>query len=353
MKQLLILLLLPLVALVWFLSAGVFAQEDHDHDHESAIQMELSDHDDAGADENHEGHDHEELTADEGHEGHDHEEEEEFLIELSPEAITLAGITIARIARGKIGRSIELSGEIGLNEDRLVHVAPRFAGIALEVYYRVGDYVHKGDVLAIIDSNESMSPYEIRAAMSGRIIKRHIAPGEFVSEQTSIYVIADLSQVWALLAVYPQHMSLVEPGQRVSISTIGSDAVAEGVVDYVTPVLDVQTRSVVARVILANSGNTWRPGTFIRAEIMQTGLEEGLVAREAAVQILDENQVVFIPDGPGRFRPVEVVTGDSDGRFIRILSGLEEDTEYVAAGAFELKAQLVTSNLGGHAGHGH
>jgi cobalt-zinc-cadmium efflux system membrane fusion protein len=80
---------------------------------------------------------------------------------------------------------------------------------------------------------------------------------------------------------------------------------------------------------------------------------EGLVVEKAAVQVLGDEQVVFVADGPGRFKPVEVVTGDSNSRYIRVLSGLDLGTEYVAAGAFELKAKIVTSSLGGHAGHGH
>ena len=50
---------------------------------------------------------------------------------------------------------------------------------------------------------------------------------------------------------------------------------------------------------------------------------------------------------------VPVTIGGSDDRLTEILGGLEEGAEYVAAGAFELKAKIVTSALGGHAGHGH
>ena len=59
------------------------------------------------------------------------------------------------------------------------------------------------------------------------------------------------------------------------------------------------------------------------------------------------------PDGPNNYRAQPVVTGESDTFNIRILSGLTEGQEYIASGAFELKAKLVTSSLGDHAGHGH
>jgi len=63
--------------------------------------------------------------------------------------------------------------------------------------------------------------------------------------------------------------------------------------------------------------------------------------------------VIFVDDGPNRFKPVEVMTGDSDADYIHIVSGLCEGTNYVSTGAFELKAKIVTSNLDAHAGHGH
>jgi cobalt-zinc-cadmium efflux system membrane fusion protein len=77
------------------------------------------------------------------------------------------------------------------------------------------------------------------------------------------------------------------------------------------------------------------------------------VVEKDAVQVLDNEHVVFVSEGLGRFRPVEVEVGDSDSLFTIILSGLEEGTEYAVAGAFELKAKIVTSSLSGHAGHGH
>jgi cobalt-zinc-cadmium efflux system membrane fusion protein len=340
------------------------ADEDHKgHDDEGKTHDDHQGNDtdeghgehDADAEEGHEGHEVDEehgehdADAEEGHEGHD----DELVVEVSPDAMKMAGITLDRVTRGRIGRSIDLPGQVGFDEDHLVHVTPRFAGIAKEARYRVGAYVNEGDVVAIIESNESMTPYNIEASISGWIIKRHVVPGEFVSEETSIYLIADLSHVWVNLAVYPKDAGYIKPGLEAIITAIGSDNQTEGTIDYVTPVLDLDTRSITARVILANPDNSWRPGTFVQAQVLTDPGDEGLLIEKAAVQILNEEQVVFVPDGEGRFRPVDVETGDADSQSIRILSGLEEGAEYVAHGAFELKAKIVTSTLGGHAGHGH
>lgn len=325
---------------VFFLTAvpATLAQEGHDQDHEPVVHEE---HIDDGEPEDHDGHD--------GHEGHD----DEPIIELTPQAMNMAGITLAKVTHGRIGNTIDLPGEVGFDEDHLVHVAPRFAGIAKEARYRVGDYVNTGEVVAVIESNESLSSYNITAPISGWILKRHITPGEFVSEEYSIYLIADLSTVWVNLAVYPKDADRIKPGLSARIRAIGSETQTVGTIDYVTPVLDVDTRSITARVVLPNPDHTWRPGTFVHAQVMTDPDEEGLVVENGAVQTLGNEHVVFVAEGPGRFLPVPVVPGNSDARYTRILSGLEEGTAYAAAGAFELKAKIVTSALGGHAGHGH
>lgn len=300
-----------------------------------------------------------------GHEGHDHEatpaieesghsdEHSEIVVKLSPEARKLVGLTLARVASGRIVKTSELPGEVSFNDEGLVHIAPRFPGIALEARSRLGSYVKAGEVVAVIESNESMNSYSIKAPISGWIIERHITPGEYVSGESSIYVIADLSTVWVNLAVYPKDADLVRPGQEVLITAIGSKQQVVGTIDFVTPVLDVLTRSSTACVVLPNPDNIWRPGMFVHAQVVTDDGDHGLVVKKEAVQFINEISVVFVVESPDEFAAVEVVVGDSDEHYVRILEGLTEGTEYVATGAFELKAQVVTSSLGGHAGHGH
>lgn len=331
------------LAVLW--SAPTLSQDTHDHDHEQSTV----------ADEEYDHGSHDETVDEEG-QVYDHghaEHDEEILVDLTPEAISLAGIATSVVRRGTIVRTIELPGEVGFNEDRLVHIAPRFAGIALQVMKRVGDRVSPGEIVAVIESNESMNPYSIESPISGWVIQRHITPGEFVSEQSSIFVIADLSTVWVDLAVYPKDADRIRRGQTARLRAVGSDLETEGVIEYVTPIMDVHTRSLTARVVLPNQDNAWRPGFFVQATVQAESEAEGLLVEKTAVQHLDGQSVVFVPDGPGRYRPVEVTTGSGDRRHVRITAGLEDGSVYVSEGAFELKAKIVTGSLGGHAGHGH
>ena len=85
-----------------------------------------------------------------------------------------------------------------------------------------------------------------------------------------MYLLADLSTVWVNLAVYPKDAGRVKQGQKVTIEAVGSDNKIIGTISYVTPVMDVQTRKITARVVVPNGSNTWRPGTFVNANL-ETG----------------------------------------------------------------------------------
>lgn len=330
----------------------------HDHDHENKHDHEN------GNEHNHDqgDHDHEhkhDQDHDSDHEGeHDHEHsgehgEGEGELIVSPQFIKMAGITVAKVSRGKISKDIDLWGEIGFDEDRVVHISPRFSGIIKEVNYRVGEYVKAGSVVATIESNQSMTQYSLKAPISGRIIKKHAASGEHVSESESIYTLADLSVVWANLTVYPKDVSKVRIGQKVTVKAMDNGDSIQGVIQYISPVMDSQTRSIIARVVLPNNNNLWRPGTFVNAHIRTESEKEGLLVDKNAVQLLDGRDVVFISHEPGAFKPIDVTVGESDSRKALILDGLHEGAEYVANGAFELKARIITSSFDAHAGHGH
>jgi cobalt-zinc-cadmium efflux system membrane fusion protein len=355
---------------VWPVLAGCGEADDHGHDepaHEdqetevhSQRDDETDEHDhveDAGE---HSGHDAGIETSDmedAEHEGHGHEDDghdEEGTMLLSPEAIKLAGIRIETVQHRSLERKIELPGEIGFNEDRLVHVTPRYAGVAHEVLGRIGAYVAEGEVLAVIESNESLARYKIVAPISGRIIEKHLTVGEFVAEDHDLFLIADLSTVWANCEVYAKDMPHIEQGMTVTISAVDGGQSTEALLSYVAPVYSEDTRSALARVVLANNGDIWRPGAFIRAIVpVETG-DRRLTVKKEAVQIFGDESVVFVPaETEGRFEPVPVCTGTSGEHHVEILSGLNPGDPYVAAGAFELKAEMVTANLDPHAGHGH
>ena len=128
-------------------------------------------------------------------------EEHSDSVVLSDAKVASAGIELAKASPGVLRNSLLLNGMVQPNQESLVQVTPRFAGIVRDVRKRIGDRVEKGDVLAVVESNQSLTPYELKAALAGTVIDRQTTLGEYVSEQKPAFVIADLSTVWVDFSV--------------------------------------------------------------------------------------------------------------------------------------------------------
>jgi len=389
----------------------------------------------------HAGHDHVANVEEDAPAGHtpnaDAQEDEhtgdgpkEDAIHLTSEQLKRFSIVVRVAGPGRLRSEVSLPGEIVFNEDRVVHVVPRVAGIVREVNNTVGDHVRAGEVLAVIDSREladakagflaaqartalaektfarektlyekqvsseqdfleaeqrlaetrivlrsaqqklyalglseaavdilddgpdAITRYEIHVPFDGVVTQKHITLGESLEATDHIFTIADTSHVWANLTVYTKNLAAVRRGQEVALRVDHSGARGRSEVSMVTPFVEASTRSATARLVLDNKDGRWMPGTFVTGLISLSQDNLPLVIPKDAVQALGGNSVVFV-EHEGGFEVTPVTIGRMDRENIEILSGLEAGTPYVAKGAFNLKATVVTSNLGSHAGHGH
>ena len=154
------------------------------------------------------------------------------------------------------------------------------------------------------------------------------------------------------IAVYQKDLPHVRKDMRVTISADKDTPGADGEIAYVSPVVDHKTRTAMARVVLPSPDGEWRPGLFVSAEISVGRESSAVVVPRSAVQRMGEQAVVFLDAAEG-LKPVPVTLGRSNESGIEVLSGLVPGERYVSRGGFELKAKIVTSGLGAHAGHGH
>lgn len=263
---------------------------------------------------------------------------EEGRVVLTPEQIAATGIVVQPAMPGRIDRGIALLGEVRPNGDRIAHIVPRFPGIARDVRRRLGDSVQAGDVLAVIESSESLAPYDLKTLIDGVVIEKHITRGEAVSREQSAFIVADLSTVWVDLAVYQKDLRDVRTGQAVRITGASDAPAAEGVVSYITPVVDQQTRTATVRVVLQNRDGDWRPGTFVTAHLLDP-LEARIAIPKVALQTIEQRSVVFV-EHDGAFEPRDVRIGRSGDTQVEVAVGLNPGELFVAANSFILKAEL-------------
>lgn len=193
--------------------------------------------------------------------------------------------------------------------------------------------------------------FSIVAPSTGTLIEKHATRGERVTDETNIFTLATLDTVWVSLRISARDLPLVTTGMRVHIET-QHGTTTEGEISLVYPTTNLETRTTVARVVLANPGRIWRPGMFVTGLARIAAQNVAVVVPREAVQNLEGKDVVFVPEGKN-FKPVPVVVGRGDRENVEILSGLTGGSRYVAKGAFHLKAINVTSGAGAHAGHGH
>jgi|GEM_PF-102117 len=258
---------------------------------------------------------------------------------LSAAAAARAGIEAAVAGPRTIETRLRLNGRIFPDEDRLAHVLPRFAGIVREVRKRIGDPVAQGEVMAVVQSNQSLQTYEIRSELAGTVIEKHVTPGEFAAEGDHLYTVANLDTVWVDLDVYRADFRRVAVGQPVLLDAGEGVAKAEARIDYISPFGSASTQTVLARVILPNVGLAWRPGFFVTGEVVVERTEVPVGVHAAAVQTIDGASVVFVQDG-GAYEARTVVLGRRDEAFVELLSGLEPGERYVARNSFVLKADV-------------
>jgi cobalt-zinc-cadmium efflux system membrane fusion protein len=74
--------------------------------------------------------------------------------EIHADAIANAGITMATAGPASLHSKLRLTGEIRLNEERVVHIVPRLDGVVKKVFKDLGDRVKKGELLAVLESRE-------------------------------------------------------------------------------------------------------------------------------------------------------------------------------------------------------
>jgi cobalt-zinc-cadmium efflux system membrane fusion protein len=197
------------------------------------------------------------------------------------------------------------------------------------------------------EAPDQIARYEVAAPISGRIISKHIAPGEKVMADAAVYSIADLSTVWLNIAVYESYLSLIRVGQAVVVHA--GDREAQGTVTYIASALSEGTRTVTARVVLDNASGKWIPGEFLTVQIET---EESQVARRVPVGALQQwegRDVVFVREGDA-FEPRPVRVGRRNARFAELLGDdVPLGAPVVVNNSFLLKAELGKSS----AGHDH
>jgi membrane fusion protein, heavy metal efflux system len=198
---------------------------------------------------------------------------------------------------------------------------------------------------------ETLHKQFLRAPISGRVSERRVDLGGLIGregQESELFVIVNLDDVWVDLAVSPEDIASVREGGPITVRAIGTADEARAQVIFVSPLLDRETRN--ARVIatMPNTDHRWKPGTFITAKVPLESAPSKLLVPRTALQTVKGKPTLFVRDAGG-FEARPVRTGREDDDDVEILGGLAAGETIAVANSFTLKAELEKAD----AEHGH
>ncbi len=267
---------------------------------------------------------------------------------ISAATATASGIETLAVTGGKLNISTNLYGKVVADPASLSHVRARFDGVITDVNVNLGDQVKKNDVLASIESNESLRRYQVNAPLTGTIIARNANNGGLSNGQI-LFSVANYDTVWVELKIFPQQRAAIHPKQLVILSNAGFSQ--QSSISHIIAATDDKPYTL-AYVKLENnsekSESQWPIGAWVNAQVITASRQAAVIIPKLAVQQFQGQAVVFVKQGQ-QYRPRPVHLGQADTDNFEVLAGLIADEEIVAKNSFLIKADLEKSE----AGHAH
>ena len=309
-------------------------------------------------------------------------------VTILPRTAQNLGIRTAEVTESRMPMGITVTGAVSVDERSLSAVQARVNGYIEKLHVRAQyDTVARGQALADIYSPEWLAAQEeylalrrstqpdvhaIAQAARGRLLllgvpeaqvqrieqsgkaeprvtlhapdagvmwEINVRDGMAVNSGMPLYRLANLGSVWIHAEVPETDAALVRPGAAVTIRTAAlPDAIYKGAVAALLPDVNAATRTLKARIALANPGGRLKPGMFVTVTLGDASKAMLTVPSEAVISTGKRNVVIIAEDG-GKFRPIDVETGRDSGGMIEIRKGLMAGQKVVASGQFLIDSE--------------
>jgi cobalt-zinc-cadmium efflux system membrane fusion protein len=207
-----------------------------------------------------------------------------------------------------------------------------------------------GDKLRLLGGTQGQgrpdATFALLAPMSGTVTEKKATVGQLSTPSEPLFTLADLSTLWIEADLTEDAIAKVRVGATatVTVTTYPGERFV-GRVTYVASILNKESRTVPARIEVANQDGRLKPGMFASATIATGGpAREELSVPDAAVLLLQGQPTVFVQEGDGfEARPIE--PGDKIAGRTIVKSGIEAGEKVVTSGGYALKARLLKSQI--------
>jgi Cu(I)/Ag(I) efflux system membrane fusion protein len=180
----------------------------------------------------------------------------------------------------------------------------------------------------------------IHSPANGIVTSIGARQGQYVTPQTKLYTIADLSKVWVYVDIYEDEMPWINVGDKATIRVKALPGQSfEGVLSYIYPYAESQTRTIKVRMVFDNPDLLLKPDMFANVVIEASELPDLVVIPSEAIIRSGTREQVFVQRAPGKFEPREVIVGVSSEGWTEIKSGIEPGDDVVISAQFLIDSE--------------
>jgi Cu(I)/Ag(I) efflux system membrane fusion protein len=180
----------------------------------------------------------------------------------------------------------------------------------------------------------------IHTPADGIVINIGAREGQYVTPETELYMIADLSKIWVYADIYEYELPWVKVGDPVEMRLAGIPGrVFKGHLAFIYPYAEAKTRTIKVRLVFDNAELLLKPDLFAEVTIYAGKQVDAVVIPAEAVIRSGAKTQVFIVRGAGKFEPRQITTGLSSNDDIAVLDGLTAGEEVVTSAQFLIDSE--------------
>jgi len=195
--------------------------------------------------------------------------------------------------------------------------------------------------IALVDSSGRTQPrFTLVATIGGVVTELMAREGMTVAPGATLFRINGLATVWANAEVPESQAALLRPGAKVQATSPAVPGTKfDGKVQAILPDVNQTTRTLKARVELANASGALVPGMFVQMQFMDMRNQKALLVPTEAIIQTGKRTVVMLAEENGRFRPVDVEIGIESGGQTEVKRGLQPGQRVVVSSQFLIDSE--------------
>lgn len=232
------------------------------------------------------------------------------------------------------------SANAQLKKDRANLEALNIKRSSLINVYRQRLAVYGGTIDNVLKTKQIYPYITIKATKNGVLLERKVNPGEIVEQNRELFNLADLKTIWLVGYAFEKDSPYLHLGEAVTGTIEESSTTINGVLSYVSPILDNTTKTLEVRADIPNTNFKIKPNMYAEM-FVNTGTARVLAIPTDAVEKFGDYNFAYVKVAPHTYEERKVETGKKNDQYTEILSGVKAGEEVVTTGSFELLGESI------------